>query len=254
MPAVHIDGLSFSRSRTVFDNLSAQFMPGKTLLLGPNGAGKTTLIEILATVLRPASGDVSLVSDGTSTSLQADLRRYRQLVAWMPQRFSPVRGLTVEEHVQYVAWLHGAKRSDARDRATVALERVELSALANSSVAALSGGQKQRLGLAGVLATDARVLLLDEPTVALDPASRDTFMRIIRGLQMSRTVIFSTHQTDDVATTFDHVAVLQSGEFRFQGSMQEFLMQGAPDSALATQNAHAEDISRAYAAVIRKEL
>lgn len=256
--AVGIEGLSFSRSRSreVFVNFSAHFEPGKTLLLGPNGAGKTTLIEILATVLRAQRGDISLVSSKGSISIKNDVRRYRQAVAWMPQHFSPVRGLTVEEHVQYVAWLHGAQSQETKPRATHACDLVGLEGMKTAPVTALSGGQKQRLGLAGVLATGADVLLLDEPTVALDPASRERFMEILRELPEDKTVILSTHQTDDVAQTFDHVAVLQSGNLQFQGNIHEFLQRGrvASEPELTVKNAHAEDIGRSYAAIIQREL
>ncbi|GAA2944542.1 ATP-binding cassette domain-containing protein [Glutamicibacter bergerei] len=231
MSTLAMENLSFSypRSAVLLQNLNVVFGPGRTALLGPNGAGKSTLIALLATVLSHKSGYIAL-NDSDSSVPATNLRKYRQQISWLPQDFVPVGGLTVQDHVTYSAWLNGASRREAKRRAPAAISQVGLTEMAQSKATALSGGQQRRLGLAGALAHDAKVILLDEPTAGLDPNQRDRFQTILQGIDPEKIVLVSTHQTEDIDGTFDRICVLDKGQQKFHGSVFEFMAFGESET------------------------
>ncbi|WP_194289022.1 MULTISPECIES: ABC transporter ATP-binding protein [unclassified Nocardioides] len=200
----------------MFENLEWAVAPGQTtLLLGPNGAGKSTLLKLLSGFERPQRGSVAL--DGVTTR-----RALYEGVGWMPQDVQPARGLNVLEQIEYVAWLAGANPRDARSRAREALGAVDLEEKVAERADRLSGGQLRRLGLAQALVRQAPVLLLDEPTVGLDPAQALNFRALMRNLKAPGGVVISTHQVDDLAADVDRVVVLNDGTIRFDGTVEQF--------------------------------
>lgn len=210
MNTLRINELSFGyrASTNVLNDFSLTLTSGTTVLLGPNGAGKTSLISLCASVLKPSKGRIDLVNSAGEITSTRQLRDYRAKVAWLPQDFTPVAGLSVSEHVQYAAWLKGLTKRQARLGVDAALESVELSALADRPAKALSGGQRQRLGLAGALAHDAQLILLDEPSAGLDPVQREKLRSILAAIPSDKVVLVSTHQTEDIDGTYDDVVVL----------------------------------------------
>lgn len=188
---------------------------GRTLLLGRNGAGKTTTLRVASGELRPGGGRVLLDDQVVSRP------RLRRMVALMPQTISSVPGLSVIDQVAFAGWLGGLSERDARKSAAQALAQVDLVELQDQSASRLSGGELRRVGLAEVLVRPSGVLLLDEPTAGLDPAQRARFRGLL--LQIERPIIVSTHQLDDVDTTFDQVAVIDAGTVIFTGTMEAFL-------------------------------
>lgn len=251
-----IDDLRFAyRGRgareVVFPGLSIQFSPGKTALLGPNGAGKSTLLAFAAGVLLPGRGRVELRedrADGQLDLVPSSSRAFRRQVAWLPQRFEPLAGLTVREHAAYAAWLKGASRAEAKDRAMAALETVGLADLADRKATALSGGQRQRLGLAGALAHEARVILLDEPSAGLDPLQRERLRDLVAGLPEEVVVVVATHQTEDVGEEYTDVVVLDRGEVRFQGRRCDLLAQ-----AVSREPSQGDPLREAYRRLVTEE-
>ncbi|WIE84562.1 ATP-binding cassette domain-containing protein [Curtobacterium sp. MCPF17_021] len=220
---IQIDELTFGyrRDHTVLSGLSTVFPTGASVLLGPNGAGKSTLLGLVADTLRPRAGTISIEGLG-EPGTRGDRRRYRRGVAWLPQRSGAFPGLTAREHVAYCGWLKGLSRADAWDRSTAALTSVDLATRADARASSLSGGQIRRLGVAGALVSGAQWILLDEPTAGLDPAQRARFARVIQNLPTEVSVVVSTHQTEDVAATYDHVTVLVDGRVPFAGSVGAF--------------------------------
>lgn len=194
---------------------------GRTVLLGPNGAGKTTLLSLAADALSAEAGTVSIGS--LHSNRRKDRTAYRRAAGWMPQQIRAVPGLTVREQVAYAAWLKGVSRGRAWELAATAVRRVELEAVEDRLTTQLSGGQLRRVGLAQVLAHEAQVLLLDEPTVGLDPAQRAAFREILGALPREQTVVVSTHQVDDLSELFETVAILNDGELLTQTSVDDFL-------------------------------
>ena len=228
-------------SAPVLDHFTWSIPSGRTVLLGPNGAGKTTLLALGADALQPERGTVAagLLRPGGWKQRAS----YRRAVGWMPQQTRAVPGLTAREQVAYAAWLKGVSRSEAWQAAAAALARVDLDTLSDRLTSQLSGGQLRRVGLAQVLVHDAEVILLDEPTVGLDPAQRAAFREILAGLPGERPVVVSTHQVDDLSELFDTVAVLDRGTIRHQSSVAAFLDLAPAGSARPAEAAYGQIVS-----------
>ncbi|HEX8630979.1 MAG TPA: ATP-binding cassette domain-containing protein, partial [Catenuloplanes sp.] len=160
-------------------------------LLGPNGAGKTTLMRALATVSRPAGGQLELL--GEPVHAQGDLRRVRRALGYLPQAFGYYRWFTVREFVEYLAWLKEMPARDIPAAAQRAIDRVDLSDRADRRLRTLSGGMLRRVGIAQAIVNDPAILLLDEPTAGLDPEQRLTFRALLRDLGTDTCVVVSTH-------------------------------------------------------------
>ena len=202
----------------VLQRLTWHVPTGVTALLGINGAGKSTLLALGATALMPKSGKVSL-NELDSRDQQT---QFRKRVAWMPQQYRAVPGLTVREQVAYSGWLKGLSRDDSWKGAISALARVALQDLADRPASELSGGQQRRVGLASALVHDAEVLLLDEPTSGLDPEQRSMFRELLVAVGADRTVIVATHDTGEISNAYKNVAVLHAGNIAFDGALQDF--------------------------------
>jgi ABC-type multidrug transport system ATPase subunit len=178
-------------------------------LLGPNGAGKTTLMRILAGLLEPTSGAVTLDGEDILT----DPRRVWRQLGYLPQDFGFYAHLTGEQMLAYLLDLKGVRARGRKQRELVAelLDRVNLSFAAKRKVKGYSGGMRQRLGIAQAIAGDPRLIIVDEPTAGLDPEERRHFYRILAELAENRTVLLSTHIVEDVAVLCPRFAVIRGG-------------------------------------------
>ncbi len=177
-------------------------------LLGPNGAGKTTLMRILAGLLQPTSGRVTL--DGQD--VVADPRRMREQLGYLPQEFGFYPHLSGEKMLLYLLRLKGVEAPGGLPRlAGELLERVNLTAAAKRKVKTYSGGMRQRLGIAQAIAGDPHVVIVDEPTAGLDPEERMRFYRLLTELAADRIVLLSTHIVEDVAVLCPRFAILRRG-------------------------------------------
>jgi ABC-2 type transport system ATP-binding protein len=202
------------------DRVSASIGGGVTGLLGPNGAGKTTLLRIAATVLAPDSGSVALLGrDPGNARERVEIRRR---LGYMPQEPGFHRNFTVFEFVDYVAILKELTDRKARhDEVRRVVGLVELSPVAHKKIRALSGGMRRRVALAQALIGDPELLILDEPTAGLDPEQRLRFRDTISRLAEDRTVILSSHQTDDIAALCTAVFVMDLGRIAFRGTPRQ---------------------------------
>jgi ABC-2 type transport system ATP-binding protein len=197
-----------------------------TGLLGPNGAGKTTLLRMIATVLVPDRGTVSLL--GRDPSQSDERTRIRRRLGYLPQEAGFHRGFTVFEFVDYVAILKEMTDRRARHdevRRVIALTGLE--PVSGKRIRSLSGGMRQRVGLAQALLGDPELLVLDEPTAGLDPEQRLRFREMISHAGEGRTVVLSTHQTEDVAALCARIAVIHRGRTRFAGTPAELTARAA---------------------------
>lgn len=192
-------------STVAIHDLSLTVEPGETLaLVGPNGAGKTTLIRMLLGLVRPSAGSARVGGH----DVQRDGIAARSQIGYLPQRAVLYANLTVGENLGFLGQLRGV--ASARVADTIALLR--LGELANRPVRELSGGTLQRLGLAQALLADPPVLVLDEPTISLDPLSVATFKTLLRQLRAAgKTVLLSSHILGDVQELADRVAILDHG-------------------------------------------
>lgn len=220
-PTVTVHGLTKTYGRrVVLDDLTLEFGRGVTGLLGPNGAGKTTLLRTLATTLAPDSGRIrALGLDPADRGQRVELRRR---LGYLPQDPGFYPHFTLFELVDYVAILK--ELTDRRERhreVRRVLAEVDLADRAKTRVRKLSGGMKQRLALAQSLLGRPDLLIFDEPTVGLDPEQRMRFRALVSRLGESRTVLLSTHQTEDVAALCEHVIVMNGGQAVFHGTPAE---------------------------------
>lgn len=232
------------RARVVLDGLDLTLSPGVTGLLGPNGAGKTTLMRTLATVQPPAGGTVTL--DGTAVTGERTARLVRRRIGYLPQKFGWDPGMRVRDFVEYGAWLREVPNGRRRDAVKKALLQVDLADRSDERMSRLSGGMRQRAGIAWAIVGGPGLVLLDEPTVGLDPRQRLQFRRILSELT-DTTVLLSTHLIDDVAAACDRVVVLHSGRIRFDGSVAEMAARGDDGTPGATP------IERAYMELLPEE-
>jgi ABC-2 type transport system ATP-binding protein len=178
-------------------------------LLGPNGAGKTTLMRVLAGLLEPTAGSVTL--DGED--VVAHPERIWATLGYLPQEFGFYPHLTGEAMLLHLLRLKGVEAPQGqRKLCSELLERVNLSWAAKRKVKGYSGGMRQRLGLAQAIAGNPRLIIVDEPTSGLDPEERLRFYRLLAELAEQRTVILSTHIVEDVAVLCSHFAVIRGGK------------------------------------------
>lgn len=231
---IKFDDVTFgyrSRDVRVLENLHLSLPDGRTILLGPNGAGKSTLLAIAASVLPLRQDRGRVTAGGLAPTTRSNRAEYRRRVAWMPQTVRAATGLTVRQQVALHGWLAGLDRAQAWDQAMCALARVDLADLADRRATKLSGGQRARMGLAQALVHSADVLLLDEPTAALDPDQKDSFARLLDTISADKNVIVSSHDVSELEASYDRVVVLDRGHVRFAGSTEEFLRGGGRDLA-----------------------
>ena len=223
--AVHAEELRVRAGRHLaVDGLDLALGTGVHGLLGPNGAGKTTLMRALATVVKPAGGRLTLL--GQAADGHTDLRRVRRGIGYLPQQFGFYPRFTVREFVEYMAWLKEMPKDAIPGAVQRAIDRVGLSAKANARMKTLSGGMQRRAGIAQAIVNDPEVLLLDEPTVGLDPEQRLDFRELIRDLGVNSCVLVSTHLVEDVAVACSDVVLINEGRLVFQGTPDELVAYG----------------------------
>jgi ABC-2 type transport system ATP-binding protein len=194
---------------TALQGVSLDIGTGMFGLLGPNGAGKSTFMRILAGVLEPTSGSVTL--DGRDVLAEPDA--LWSVLGYLPQDFGFFPHLSGQAMLEYLLELKGiATGKETRKLAASLLERVNLAHAANRKVKEYSGGMRQRLGIAQAVAGDPRLIIVDEPTAGLDPEERHRFYRILAELAEQRTVLLSTHIVEDVAVLCPRFAVIRNGQ------------------------------------------
>jgi ABC-2 type transport system ATP-binding protein len=193
---------------------------GITGLLGPNGAGKTTLLRIMATAMAADRGSVRLL--GRDPARPRERLAIRRRLGYMPQEPGFHRGFTAFEFVDYVAILKEMTERRARHREVRrALELAGLGEVAGKKIRALSGGMRRRVALAQSLLGDPELLVLDEPTAGLDPEQRLRFRETVSMLGEDRTIVISTHQTEDVAALCRQVVVMDKGTVLLRGTARD---------------------------------
>ncbi len=219
---IEINNLSKLFSKKVppaLEKIDATFPIGKIIgLVGPDGAGKTTLMRLMATLLLPTEGTVKVAGyDTVKQSIEVN-----DSIGYMPQRFSLYEDLTVMQNLDLYADLKGVPKEEKKSRFELLLGFTGLAPFTNRLSGALSGGMKQKLGLACALIKKPKVLLLDEPSVGVDPISRKELWKMtLQLLADDITIIWSTAYLEE-AERCDHVLLLNNGKMLFYGTPQEF--------------------------------
>jgi len=214
------------------DGVSFQVARGEAFgLLGPNGAGKSTTISIMVGVLDADSG--SVVIDGDKKSSHASSRR---LIGVAPQSLSLYEEFSGNENLKFFGELYGLKGSKLKDRVNWSLEFAGLTEQAKKRVKTYSGGMKRRLNLACALVHNPQIILLDEPTVGVDPQSRNHIFDSIEKLKsQGRTIIYTTHYMEEAQRLCDRVAIMDHGKLLALGTIGQLIEQYGGNSVVTAE-------------------
>jgi ABC-2 type transport system ATP-binding protein len=212
-PAPALDGVSFRVERGLLYGL-----------LGPNGSGKTTLLKLLAGILAAPKGALRIAGAPVETRTS----RERSRCALVPQDFAFYPRLSVRENLEFFAGVQGYGGSDARERIAETMRQTALESWGDHRADRCSGGLKRRLNIAIGLLGRPELLLLDEPTVGIDPQSRHFILDSVRSINRAgTTVVYTTHYLEEIQSLCARVAVLDRGKLRAEGSLTELLGGGA---------------------------
>ncbi|MFI7147317.1 ATP-binding cassette domain-containing protein [Nonomuraea sp. NPDC050022] len=213
----------------VIDGLNLDIGAGVMGLLGPNGAGKSTLLHTLATVSPPVGGTISI--DGVTIDSEPKAREARRHIGYLPQHFGYLPSFTVCDFVYYSAWLRELPAREIDQAVNAAIGEVGLADRAKSKLKSLSGGMLQRAGIAASVVGRPPLILLDEPTVGLDPRQRLDFRALIRSLSETSAVVLSTHLVEDIGAICDDIVVMERGQVLFRGSPDMLCAYAVPGAA-----------------------
>lgn len=215
-------------------------------LLGPNGAGKTTTIRMIAGVLAPDAGELFVA--GASADREPAVVRAR--VGYLPESAPTYPELTVREYLGFRASLVGVSGAAARDAIARAMERCDVARFADRLCGLLSKGMQQRVGLAATLLGEPRVVILDEPSVGLDPGQTLAFRELVRELGESRLVLFSSHLLAEVESVCDQLVVIARGTVVAHEPMEDFRARAAQGARCFVESERAFAAAAVAAGVI----
>ncbi|HTT75491.1 MAG TPA: ABC transporter ATP-binding protein [Candidatus Binataceae bacterium] len=222
---IQVSGLDKSYgSRHVLNDLNFEVKAGEIAgLLGPNGAGKTTTLSILATLRKPDKGVVRIAGYDALD----DPAAVRHRIGFVPQSIALYPSLTASHNVELFARVHGLSARQAREASDDALDKVGLNDRKGDAIASLSGGMQRRVNLACGMVHHPEILLLDEPTVGVDPQSRERILETLRALAAAgATIVYSTHYMEEVERLCDCALLIDHGHLIARGTVAELVALG----------------------------
>ncbi|MDQ0176636.1 ABC transporter ATP-binding protein [Bacillus chungangensis] len=207
------------QSKKAVDSISFTVKQGEILgFLGPNGAGKSTTLNILATVLSPDSGKVTILGH----DLRKDVKRIKKSIGIVPQDLAIYEEISAEKNVRFFAGLYGIHGKQLESQVKTALELVGLYDKRNEKPKTFSGGMKRRLNIACGVAHHPHLIIMDEPTIGIDPQSRNHILESIKILKENgATIIYSTHYMEEVEAIADRVIIMNDGKMIASGTQEE---------------------------------
>jgi len=206
--------------KTAISDISFQVKEGEVLgFLGPNGAGKTTTMRILTGYLKASAGEVSVVGHDVFTeSLQA-----RRLIGYLPENNPLYLDMTVRSFLYFMAEINSVPSKERKAAVDSAIKKCWLDDVQGRIIGRLSKGYRQRVGIAHAIVHNPKILILDEPTIGLDPRQIIQVRQMIRELRQSHTLIISTHILPEVSMTCDRALIINKGKFVAMGSPKELI-------------------------------
>ncbi len=212
-------GKQYRRDLWGLKGFSLQVNDGILGLLGPNGAGKSTLMRMLATITKPSEGTITW--NGVNIANSPDT--LRAVLGYLPQDFGVYPNLNAIEFLEYMAAIKGLSAKASRRRIDELVQLVNLSGAAKRPLGSYSGGMRQRVGIAQALLNDPQLLIVDEPTVGLDPEERVRFRNLLSDLSGARIVILSTHIVSDVEATATRIVLINKGHLLQEAAPEDLL-------------------------------
>ena len=200
------------------ENINLVLESGVYGLLGPNGAGKSTLMKQIVTVTNPTSGKI-LYNGKDIKSLDDE---YRAIVGYLPQDFDAYKNFKAKDFLMYMAALKGMDKETSKKRVDELLKLVGLSEVSNKLVSKFSGGMKRRLNIGCAIAHSPKLIIMDEPTVGIDPQSRNHILESVLKLrEEGSTVIYTSHYMQEVDDICDRIAIIDKGKIIAEGTSEE---------------------------------
>jgi len=185
-------------------------------LLGPNGAGKSTIIGMICGLIKKTSGEV-IYEEKTNK-----IRKWKENIGIVPQDFALYWDLTAEENISFFCSLYGFRGQDLKDRTNKTLEFVGLTDVRNKKASEFSGGMKRRLNIGCAIAHSPKLIIMDEPTVGIDPQSRNHILESVLKLRdEGATIIYTSHYMQEVDDICDRIAIIDKGHIIAQGTSEE---------------------------------
>lgn len=212
----------YLKSKTkCLNDINVSINEGVYGLLGENGAGKTSLLKTIATILPIQTGNIQVDGKNYNDSIQ----EIRNIIGYLPQKFEFFNNLTVYETLDYILSLKKMKDNPQNRRKEIyeIIEKINLQEKINSKINNLSGGMKQRLAIAQALIGNSKLIILDEPTVGLDPGERLRFRNLINEYEKNRIIIISTHIISDISILCENIGVMKKGKLIYSGLITNLL-------------------------------
>ncbi|WP_019908453.1 ABC transporter ATP-binding protein [Paenibacillus sp. HW567] len=225
---------------TVVNDISLHVKRGEIFgLLGPNGAGKSTTVSMISTVLTPTSGSITI----DNKSLREKPMDIKKIMGIVPQDLALYQALSAKENLEFFGSLYGLTGKRLKDRTNEVLEIIELQDKKNQDVAEFSGGMKRRVNIGVALMNDPKLLILDEPTVGIDPQSRNHILETVKKLNQDRgmTVIYTSHYMEEVEYLCKNVAIIDHGSLIARGTKEELKQSLAACDTLTVNYSEASD-------------
>ena len=210
--------------KQVLNGMTATLESGGVIgLMGPNGAGKSTLLKVLTTQLKPDAGSIQL----DHVDVVAHPGKLRQVLGYLPQQVPYQPNVTALDYLRYIAALKGIKPQDADQQIINLFATLHLDPKNPTRLRDYSGGMRQRVGLTASLLGDPQIIMVDEPTVGLDPVERIAVRNLLSTLAQNRIVLIATHIIQDVEAIASRLLIVKDGQFQFQGTPADFLQKAA---------------------------
>jgi len=199
--------------------VSFSVKPGEIVgIVGPNGAGKSTLLSMIAGVVPATYGDILV--DGTS--IIHSTQYFRRVIGYVPQEIALFSPLSVLDNLRFWSEMAGATKKESKQRIVDIIKITGLNNVLHKKVAVLSGGMKRKLNIASALIHDPKILIMDEPTVGVDIKSKKEIINFLKELTIAgKTVVYTSHDTEEIRTLCSQVIILNNGMVRFTGSLEE---------------------------------
>ncbi|MGM0947300.1 MAG: ATP-binding cassette domain-containing protein [Bacillota bacterium] len=229
-------------NKTAVDGISFEVREGEVLgLLGPNGAGKSTAIHILSGVLSASSGNVTILGH----NVKKRSKEMKKGIGIVPQDIAIYEEISAEKNVRFFASLYSLKGEELKARVKEALELVQLYDRKDDKPKTFSGGMKRRLNIACAIAHQPKLIIMDEPTVGIDPQSRHHILESIKELKTrGASIIYSTHYMEEVEAVSDRIIIMNEGKIIANGTKEELYREVNKEIIYAFQLAHVQPLNK----------
>ena len=219
---ISINGLTKKYDKKVaVDYISLDIKQGEIFgLLGPNGAGKSTTLNMLCSLIKPTSGTMEIFG----LNPDKNRREINGKIGYVPQELAIHENLKAWENVELFGALYGLKKQELKDRTSEALSYVELEEHRNNFAKTFSGGMKRRLNIACALAHHPKLLIFDEPTVGIDPQSRNFILEMIKKMNREgATILYTSHYMEEIEAICTRIGIMDNGKIIAMGTKQELV-------------------------------